>query len=84
MNISRAVSRTRARLARAKELLRNTDLPISRVAAMIGYERSSSFSDFFRKHTGTSPRAYRATGMAGTRTGAAPRRPGVAKVVLPS
>lgn len=52
----------RVRLERAKELLRHTDLPVSRIAEMIGYERSSSFSDFFRKHAGTTPRAYRAGG----------------------
>ncbi len=53
----------RVRLARAKELLRTTDLPVSRIAAMTGYERSSSFSEFFRREAGTSPRAYRKGGV---------------------
>lgn len=52
-----------ARLSRAKELLRGTDLPVSKVAEMTGYERSSSFSDFFRRHAGMTPRAYRAGGV---------------------
>ncbi|MDB5321085.1 MAG: xylR [Phycisphaerales bacterium] len=54
----------RVRLARAKELLRHSDLPISKIAAMTGYERSSSFSDFFSRHAGLSPRAYRKGGIA--------------------
>jgi LacI family transcriptional regulator len=56
---------TRARLARAKELLRTTDLSISRIAQMTGYERSSSFSDFFRRNEGMTPRAYRTSGVQG-------------------
>ena len=59
---------TRARMARAKELLRTTDLSISRIAEMTGYERSSSFSDFFRRNEGMTPRSYRATGVQGTAT----------------
>lgn len=49
----------RVRMERARQLLRETDLPVSQVAAMTGYERSSSFSEFFRKHAGQTPRAYR-------------------------
>jgi LacI family transcriptional regulator len=59
----------RARLDRAKDLLRNTDLPVSRVAEMTGYQRSSNFSDFFRKHTGVSPSDFRDGGVTDTEDG---------------
>ncbi|HET6250264.1 MAG TPA: substrate-binding domain-containing protein [Tepidisphaeraceae bacterium] len=52
----------RVRLLRAKELLRTSELPITQIAGLVGYERSSSFSDFFKKAVGISPREYRATG----------------------
>src|SRR5258706_2176837 len=54
----------RVRLARAKELLRHSDLPILKIAEMTGYERSSSFSDFFSRQPGLAPRAYRKGGIA--------------------
>lgn len=49
----------RVRIARAKELLCTTDHRIAEIAGMVGFERPANFSEFFRKHTGTSPRAYR-------------------------
>ena len=47
------------RLARAKELLRNSDLSITEICAAVGYESLGSFSTLFRKMTGISPSAYR-------------------------
>lgn len=48
------------RLARARELLDSTDLPVSSVAARCGYEDPLYFSRRFTKAHGLSPTAYRA------------------------
>jgi AraC-like DNA-binding protein len=47
------------RIARAKELLRNSDLSITDICAAVGYESLGSFSTLFRKVVGLSPLAYR-------------------------
>jgi AraC-like DNA-binding protein len=47
------------RIARAKELLRNTDLPITEICMSVGFESLGSFSTLFRKAAGISPSAYR-------------------------
>ena len=47
------------RIARAKELLRNSDLSITEICAEVGFESLGSFSTLFRKVAGVSPRAYR-------------------------
>lgn len=47
------------RIARAKELLRNSDLSITEICAAVGFESLGSFSTLFRKVAGLSPRAYR-------------------------
>lgn len=47
------------RIARAKELLRTTDLPITEICAAVGFESLGSFSALFRKVAGVSPSAYR-------------------------
>jgi AraC-like DNA-binding protein len=47
------------RIARAKELLRNTDMSITEICVEVGFESLGSFSTLFRKVVGLSPRAYR-------------------------
>lgn len=47
------------RIARAKELLRSSDLSITEICAAVGFESLGSFSTLFRKVAGVSPRAYR-------------------------
>jgi AraC-like DNA-binding protein len=47
------------RVARAKDLLRYSRLSIVRIAETLGYESQSAFARTFRRHTGTSPRAFR-------------------------
>jgi LacI family transcriptional regulator len=49
----------RIRLERASELLKTTDLPVKRIARMVGYKRHSTFSASFCKQTGLSPVAFR-------------------------
>lgn len=44
---------------RAKELIKNTDYTISKVANMIGYKNSSKFSKAFKEQFGVLPSAYR-------------------------
>ncbi|MCC6168320.1 MAG: helix-turn-helix transcriptional regulator [Caldilineaceae bacterium] len=47
------------RIARAKELLRNSDLSITEICMAVGFESLGSFSTLFRKAAGISPSAYR-------------------------
>ena len=47
------------RLARAKNLLRSTDMPISDIAETLGFNSTWYFSHFFQKRARTSPAAYR-------------------------
>ncbi|MFC0212155.1 helix-turn-helix transcriptional regulator [Paenibacillus chartarius] len=49
----------RYRLAQAKRLLQQTDLPVARIAEETGFRQPSYFSSIFAKHEGLSPRAYR-------------------------
>jgi AraC-like DNA-binding protein len=47
------------RIARAKELLRYSDLSITEICAAVGFESLGSFSTLFRKVAGVSPSVYR-------------------------
>lgn len=47
------------RLEAAKDLLETTLLPISEIAARVGYQSQSKFSAFFKKQTGITPLSYR-------------------------
>lgn len=47
------------RLNEAKRLLRETYLPIHTVAEAVGHTKPSYFSEWFKKHTGTSPQEFR-------------------------
>ena len=47
------------RLARAKNLLRSTEMPIAEIAETLGFNSTWYFSHFFRKRVRTSPAAYR-------------------------
>jgi AraC family transcriptional regulator len=47
------------RMELAKVLLRTTRLPVAAVAVNVGYEDASRFGRHFRRHTGTTPGAYR-------------------------
>jgi len=49
----------RARLARARELLLGTELPLLELAAESGFESSSSFHENFKRVHGLTPVAYR-------------------------
>jgi len=49
----------RVRLARAKELLLTTQLSVTRIGRMTGFDKASLFSRFFLTCTGLSPRDYR-------------------------
>ena len=55
------------RIARAKELLRTTELPITEICIAVGFESLGSFSTLFRKVAGISPSAYRFSGQATTK-----------------
>ncbi len=47
------------RMDAAKALLRDTGMPIARVAASVGYATQAHFTGAFRQHTGTTPKVFR-------------------------
>lgn len=47
------------RVAHASELLSNSDLSVTMIAADVGYDDPLQFSAFFKKQTGYSPKKYR-------------------------
>ncbi|HEV8482882.1 MAG TPA: AraC family transcriptional regulator [Blastocatellia bacterium] len=47
------------RLERSRKLLAETALPISQIAAMVGYQSQSHFTKIFKSVTGVTPRVYR-------------------------
>ncbi|MCB0151612.1 MAG: helix-turn-helix domain-containing protein, partial [Caldilineaceae bacterium] len=49
------------RIARACELLKHSDLTVTEVAFTVGFNDAAYFSRAFRKETGQSPAAYRAS-----------------------
>lgn len=51
----------RARIARAEQLLRQTDQPITRIAHDCGFSSSQYFARLFREYIGESASAYRAS-----------------------
>jgi AraC family transcriptional regulator of adaptative response / methylphosphotriester-DNA alkyltransferase methyltransferase len=48
----------RVRMARARELLREGSLPVSRVARSVGYRQPAQFAKAFRRHHGEPPSAF--------------------------
>ena len=47
------------RITHAEHLLKDTALPVSQIAKMVGYKYISSLSNMFRQHTGMKPTEYR-------------------------
>lgn len=56
------------RIERARALLAQTDLPVTRIAAEVGYRSPGHFARAFRAIVGLSPRAYRAAAHAPPRS----------------
>ena len=50
------------RIETAKSLLRDSDLPIGRVASSVGFSTASHFCNMFKRAVGKSPRAFRYRG----------------------
>jgi AraC-like DNA-binding protein len=50
---------TEIRMAKSRRLLRDSDVEISEIANMVGYESPSSFSNVFKRWHGQSPFEYR-------------------------
>jgi AraC-like DNA-binding protein len=50
---------TEVRMARACHMLANTELSVKQIAALVGYESPSSFTNAFKRWNGTSPASYR-------------------------
>jgi len=55
---------TMLRLQRAKEMLRDTRLPMYEIANRVGYESDLAFTRTFKKHTGTTPTRFRRSSAA--------------------
>ena len=47
------------RISKSKELLSETELPLSQIASEVGYQDTSSFIRRFRQKTGMPPGEYR-------------------------
>lgn len=63
----------RLRLARARELLETTDLPVAAIAERSGLGSEERVRRYFARHLGTTPSAYRrAFGAEGARSGRFP------------
>ena len=43
----------------AKSTLKNTDIPASEIASLVGYEDPRYFYKVFKKYTGLTPTEYR-------------------------
>ena len=56
------------KIEEAKRMLFEQDLPISEIAAQLGFESPEYFSRTFRKHTGMSPTAFKASPISGNAT----------------
>lgn len=54
------------RLDRARDWLRSTNLPVSRIAQMCGFEHESSFYRFFERKLGFTPGEYRDSRNSGS------------------
>jgi AraC family transcriptional regulator len=50
---------TMQRMEHAKELLRDSDLPLVEVAASVGFQTQAHFTGVFHRYTGRTPRVYR-------------------------
>lgn len=57
ISIGRYIRNTR--IARAKELLRSTGLPVGRIAEEVGFKDTTHFCHVFKRATGMSPSQYR-------------------------
>jgi Response regulator containing CheY-like receiver domain and AraC-type DNA-binding domain len=55
----------------ARHYLRDTDLPISQIAWLLGYSEVSAFTHAFKRWTGMTPRQSRAQGHRVATAGAA-------------
>ena len=49
----------RWRIQLAAHQLRNTDTPLARIAAQVGYESEAAFNRAFKRHFGVPPAAWR-------------------------
>ena len=54
----------RVRIDRVKQLLGETDLPMTRVAQLTGFRHVEYMSAAFKRRVGLSPRKYRRTAQA--------------------
>jgi AraC family transcriptional regulator len=50
---------TQQRIARAKSLLSNTNLPLAQIALELGFSSQGHFTTVFRQLTGITPKSYR-------------------------
>ena len=56
---------TDLRMERARRLLRDTDLPLARVATLVGYQTQAHFTGVFHRRLGMTPGSYRAAASTG-------------------
>jgi len=62
-------------LHEAQRELVYTSLPVKQLAAELGFDDDAYFSRFFRKHTGVSPKVFRANALREMRADSPPGDP---------
>lgn len=67
ITVKQAIDRERTEAAKA--LLRYSELTVGQIAGQLGFGDIFSFSRFFKKHTGRSPRGFQATEIVNGRGG---------------
>jgi AraC-like DNA-binding protein len=55
---------TEIRMQKATQLLESTDVPVKRIASLVGYESVSAFSSAYKRRSGCPPIAIRSGGSA--------------------
>jgi len=58
--VARELGDAEVRRQRARQLLRDTDLPVLAIAETLGYADAPAFTRAFRRWSGTTPTAWRA------------------------
>jgi len=83
LGIPFSLFRKRLRIERAKEMLAETDRPLSQIADCLGFSDAFAFSHFFKKATGVPPQQFRKQARDKRRSSSGERAWRVRKLSIP-